>query len=170
MLSGIGAPSELKAADKSTIVALPSVGKNMSDHALLINVFTTTSSNTWANYTNPTVLQQQKFSWETTRQGPLSDPPANTVGWMRLPADDSVIQQHGDPSTGLNSAHWEFLVSVRPHPLSAKDRRRVLRRHWASGRFCTRLARLINRVTKWARPYHLHRPALTDKPRHCRPG
>jgi hypothetical protein len=166
MLSGIGAPSELEAANKSTIVALPSVGKNMSDHALLINVFTTTSNDTWANYTNPTVLQQQKSLWETTRQGPLSDPPANTVGWMRLSRDDAVMQEHGDPSTGLNSAHWEFLVSVRPS--SAKDRRRVLKRHWASGRLCTRLARLITGVAR-ARPYYLHRSSLTDKPRHRRP-
>jgi choline dehydrogenase-like flavoprotein len=117
MLSGIGAPSELQAANIPMVVALPSVGKNMSDHVLLVNVFTTTSSDTWANYINPTVLQQQKSSWETTRQGPLSDPPANTVGWMRLPADDNLIEKHGDPSTGPTSAHWEFLVSVRRHPL-----------------------------------------------------
>jgi hypothetical protein len=112
MLSGIGAPSELTAANIPTIVALPSVGKNMSDHVFLSNVFNTTSNDTWINYINS---DASKRKWKSTRQGPLSDPPANTVGWMRLPAGDSMLQQHGDPSTGPTSSHWEFLVSVCPH-------------------------------------------------------
>jgi choline dehydrogenase-like flavoprotein len=44
MLSGIGASAELRALGIHTLVDLPSVGKNMSDHVRLANVCVDTAT------------------------------------------------------------------------------------------------------------------------------
>jgi choline dehydrogenase-like flavoprotein len=112
MLSGIGAPDELTAAGILSIVPLPSVGKNMSDHLRLGNVYTTNSQNTFANWINPAVINSSIASWQATHKGPLAYTLANTVGFMRLPSNDPDIMQYGDPSNGPTSGHYEFLISV----------------------------------------------------------
>jgi choline dehydrogenase-like flavoprotein len=53
MLSGIGATAELAAAKIPTIVNLPSVGKNMSDHVLLENPFSANLSDTISEHLDP---------------------------------------------------------------------------------------------------------------------
>jgi hypothetical protein len=39
----------------------------------------------------------------------LTDIHRNQIGWLRLPEDDPMIKKHGDPSSGLTSAHYELV-------------------------------------------------------------
>jgi hypothetical protein len=106
------------AANITTIVDLPSVGKNMSDHPISSAIYQTTSNNTWLTHLDPAVVNQEIGFWAATKQGGLSGQVANILGWLRLPSNDSVLRQSGDPSNGPTSAHYEFVFLVsRKHTL-----------------------------------------------------
>ena len=109
MLSGIGDPAELTSFGIPTRVNLPSVGKNMTDHVLLVNPWRVNNNETFDSYLSPDVLPQKIQEWNQTHQGPLSWTLLNQMAWMRLPQNDVIIQTHGDPSPGPTSAHYQFL-------------------------------------------------------------
>ena len=122
MLSGIGDSSELTGLDITTRVNLPSVGKNMSDHTMLINAWQTNVNQTLETYLAPDALPQYIQQWNQTHQGPLSWTISSQMAWLRLPQDDPIIQTYGDPSAGPTSAHFQliwsnsWLVSGVPKP------------------------------------------------------
>ena len=109
LLSGIGDPAELASLGIPTRVNLPSVGKNWTDHVLLPNGWRVNSNETFDPYLEPDVLPQNIQEWNHTHQGPLSWTSTNQMAWMRLPQNGTIIQTHGDPSTGPTSAHYQFI-------------------------------------------------------------
>jgi len=109
LLSGIGDPDELESLGITPRVNLPSVGKNMTDHAFLIDGWQINTDETFETYLAPDVLPQSIQEWNQTHQGPLSWTPANQVAWMRLPRNDTIVQTHGDPSPGPTSAHYQLI-------------------------------------------------------------
>ena len=109
MLSGIGDSSELTSLGITTRVNLPSVGKNMSDHAFLSNVWQTNANQTLETYFSPDTLPQLIQQWNQTHQGPLSWTIGNQMAWLRLPQNDPIIQTYGDPSPGPTSAHFQLI-------------------------------------------------------------
>ena len=111
MLSGIDDPSELASFGITPRVNLPSVGKNMSDHTMLINAWKTNANQTLETYLAPDALPQYIQQWNQTHQGPLSWTISNQMVWLRLPQDDLIIQTYGDPSAGPTSAHFQLIWS-----------------------------------------------------------
>ena len=106
MLSGICDSSELASLGITTRVDLPSVGKNITDHALLTNAWQINSNQTINTYLTPDALPQLIQQWNQTHQGPLSWITSNQMAWLRLPQDDPIIQTHGDLSPGPTSANF----------------------------------------------------------------
>ncbi|KIK53520.1 hypothetical protein GYMLUDRAFT_265013 [Collybiopsis luxurians FD-317 M1] len=112
LLSGIGDPTQLSAVGVKPIVDLPDVGQNLQDHPLLTIQYTVNSTDTLDNlFQNATFLEQQLELWQANRTGELVLSSSNQWGWLRLPENSSVFQNHSDPSAGPTSAHYEFLFT-----------------------------------------------------------
>ncbi|KAG9224475.1 hypothetical protein CCMSSC00406_0007668 [Pleurotus cornucopiae] len=109
-LSGIGPKKALHALGIHSIVDLADVGQRLADHPLLPNYFTVHS-----NATFDIVLRDQSVfgalleQWNTTGTGLFVNSPSNTLGFLRLPPDSTIFENHTDPSSGPLSAHTEIL-------------------------------------------------------------
>lgn len=113
MLSGIGDSNELQSIGIDTIVDLPDVGKNVQDHALLTNVWSVNSTDTFDPILrNQTMLAEVLQQWTESHTGPASSPGGNQVGWIRLPKNASIFETVQDPSAGPTSGHYEMIISV----------------------------------------------------------
>ncbi|RXW18549.1 hypothetical protein EST38_g7300 [Candolleomyces aberdarensis] len=104
--SGIGNRTELSALGIATIRDLPDVGKGMSDHHAVLNVWNATG--TPYPQPGPEALKQ----WSETRTGPLAN--ATFSGrpfiWTRIPSNASIFEEYGeDPSSGKNTPHLEII-------------------------------------------------------------
>ncbi|KAK7055880.1 mitochondrial choline dehydrogenase [Favolaschia claudopus] len=88
LLSGIGDKNDLTALGIRTVLDNPSVGRNLTDHPLLIN--------------------QWFAAWEKTQKGLLVNSILSHLIWSRLPDHSFSIP---DPSAGPNSAHYELILA-----------------------------------------------------------
>ncbi|KAJ3535537.1 hypothetical protein NMY22_g6440 [Coprinellus aureogranulatus] len=110
LLSGIGDRTELEQHGIKAIVDLPSVGKNLSDHASF--------RMTW-RVNSPDVIDtsseeyQKQFidEWLATRTGPLAHSNGNILAWFRLPPDSPVFSESPDPASGPEAPHFQFAVN-----------------------------------------------------------
>lgn len=110
LLSGIGDKTELSALGIKTIVNNPSVGRNLTDHSLLTNLWYVNSTGTFDAITrNATLAVADVVQWEQTQMGPLVDSPLAHLIWSRVPDNSFSIE---DPSAGPNTAHYELLLAV----------------------------------------------------------
>jgi hypothetical protein len=91
---------------------LPSVGKNLSDHVQLANLYNSNSNDTWNGHL--AVLNEEIGGWLATHHGAISNTVSDLIGWFKLPSTDPVLREHGDPSTGPTSAHFELIFVVCP--------------------------------------------------------
>ncbi|KAJ3559306.1 hypothetical protein NP233_g11297 [Leucocoprinus birnbaumii] len=111
-LSGIGDRHLLSSMKIPVLVDNPSVGRNLSDHPLVPNIWRANSNNTFqAAQRNATLASEQFQEWNTTGKGPLTNEFTNQLGWLRIPA--SVTDFWGnieDPAAGNNTAHYEFML------------------------------------------------------------
>lgn len=114
MLSGIGDKAELSQFNISTLVNLPSVGKNMSDHTLLASTFKVNAQDTLQNWANSTNLPGETAQWNNNHSGVLGDGGFRQLAWLRLPPTDPIFKTFADPSAGPTSAHYEFIFGVSP--------------------------------------------------------
>ena len=112
MLSGIGDKAALSKLGIKVIVDLPSVGKNMSDHALTSGSWRVNSNDTWEDHLAPDRIAAEIAQWNTTHKGPLSYTLSDHIAWLRLPKNDPIFQTYRDPSPGTTSAHYELLPAV----------------------------------------------------------
>lgn len=120
-LSGIGNKKDLAALGITTIVNNPSVGMNMSDHALVANPFLVNNNNTFDSiFRTPSILAADLAQWQANQTGPLADGVCNQLGWLRLPSNSSIFNTIPDPAAGPNASHYEliFSVSVASLPVS----------------------------------------------------
>ncbi|KAF9458888.1 hypothetical protein BDZ94DRAFT_1312864 [Collybia nuda] len=109
-LSGIGDRTELRDAGVATVVHNPSVGKNMSDHALLPNIWNVNSTDTYDSVLrDPAEYKASLAQWLKDRTGPLGGHITNNLGWLRLPKTASIFKTVRDPSAGPKSSHFEML-------------------------------------------------------------
>ncbi|KDR73180.1 hypothetical protein GALMADRAFT_125264 [Galerina marginata CBS 339.88] len=108
--SGIGEPKALEALKIPSIVDLPDVGRNLSDHPLLPNVWLVNSTDTFEKAgRNATLAAEELEQWNKTQSGPLVDTVLDHLGWLRLPPNASIFQKFPDPASGVNTAHFELL-------------------------------------------------------------
>ncbi|KAF7376522.1 Aryl-alcohol oxidase [Mycena sanguinolenta] len=110
--SGIGNSSTLSSLGIEPVHNLPSVGQNLTDHALIYLSFLVNSSGTWEDAErNATLAAEQLAQWNTTRTGPLIDSPTPQIGWLRVPDNSSIFKQFPDPAAGPNTAHYELIFA-----------------------------------------------------------
>ncbi|KAH9483280.1 Pyranose dehydrogenase 3, partial [Psilocybe cubensis] len=100
--SGIGDMNQLNKLNIRTILDLPSVGQNFTDHPrIVINLATNTK------------LQDLALNeWNHTRTGPYSGPTGTFIAWSRLPSDFPLLKGRGDSSAGPNSPHMELIPVI----------------------------------------------------------
>ncbi|KAF8646491.1 hypothetical protein AX16_007182 [Volvariella volvacea WC 439] len=110
-LSGIGDKKELKPLGIHTIIDLPDVGKNMSDHSIVVNIWNTTGPSLDEYYRNQTFQQEAIEQWKITHDGPLSASMTNQLGFFRVPDDHPIFDTVPDPASGPNSPHYELIFS-----------------------------------------------------------
>lgn len=111
--SGIGDKTALQALGIPSIVNLPDVGQNVSDHPFLPNGWIVNSTNTFETAArNATLSAANLAQWNAQQTGPLVDTIVDHLGWFRLPKNSSVLQTASDPSSGPNAPHFEFLFAV----------------------------------------------------------
>ncbi|KAJ7286777.1 pyranose dehydrogenase [Mycena rebaudengoi] len=91
--SGIGSQKVLDAAGVPTVLDLPSVGQNVSDHS-----FFTTS---WSAFAE----------WNKSHTGPFVEFGITHVAWLRLDEDAPIFTNHPDPSAGPDTPHIELFFS-----------------------------------------------------------
>ncbi|KAF3039002.1 hypothetical protein E8E12_005145 [Didymella heteroderae] len=119
MQSGIGPASILKALDISTVVDLPSVGRNLTDHPLSAFYFTVNAKAIFDPLVrDPTAMKQAFEVWNETRRGPFTDTAANTIAMLGLPQNASVLSFTPNPAAGPLSSNEELLFTEDFVPLS----------------------------------------------------
>ncbi|RXW12904.1 hypothetical protein EST38_g12951 [Candolleomyces aberdarensis] len=110
-LSGIGDRTELTSKSITTIVNNPSVGKNMSDHALLPNNYLVRGESLDNLLRDPVAFGIALDQWQASKTGPLANGISNHLGFFRLPNNSSIFATTPDPASGPTASHWEMLVS-----------------------------------------------------------
>ncbi|KAJ6594851.1 pyranose dehydrogenase [Mycena capillaripes] len=113
MNSGIGSHATLSALGIPTVLDLPSVGRNASDHPSITLGWAVNSPETLETCTqNTTAFAEAMTEWETSRTGPFVDPGiATQIAWLRLKSDSPAFAKHPDPASGPDTPHIEFLLN-----------------------------------------------------------
>ncbi|KAF7377177.1 GMC oxidoreductase [Mycena sanguinolenta] len=120
MHSGIGDQRALTALGIPSVLNLPSVGQNATDHPLVtgfgwsVNSTQTTDSITQ----NATRFNEAFAQWNATRTGPFVEIPATHLAWMRLDADSPIFENVIDPAAGPQTPHIEMAVRTGGLPLA----------------------------------------------------
>ncbi|KAJ7602066.1 aryl-alcohol oxidase-like protein [Mycena rosella] len=109
--SGIDDHNTLHALGIPTVVDLPSVGQNASDHSHFALTWAVNSNDTMESITqNATRFNEAFDQWNTSRTGPfVFATPGTHAGWLRLSADSPAFEIHPDPSPGYGAPHFEVL-------------------------------------------------------------
>lgn len=114
MYSGIGNSTLLSSLSIPTLVDLPAVGQNLTDHVGVSSTWRVNSTRTF-----DTVLRNQTLEdalvkeWTENKTGIMVDTSENHAAWLRAPDNSSVWDMFDDPAAGNVTAHYEFLFQVR---------------------------------------------------------
>ncbi|KAJ2912470.1 hypothetical protein MD484_g7944, partial [Candolleomyces efflorescens] len=114
--SGIGNSTELSELGITTIHDLPDVGKGMSDHHAVLNVWNTTG--TPFSPPGPEALEE----WKESKTGPLANLTfsGRPFIWARIPENDPIFEEYGpDPASGENAPHIEIIPGDTGSQVSA---------------------------------------------------
>lgn len=108
--SGIGDSTDLEALSIQSTVHNPSVGRNLTDHASISNVYAVNSNQTYDPIFRDSAVRDKLIEqWIATKSGPLAGAVTNHIGWLRLPQNASIFRTVEDPSAGPRSSHWEII-------------------------------------------------------------
>ena len=101
LLSGIGARESLIQHGIAPRVDLPDVGRHLKDHPFVTNYWTVASNATRDGVQrDPGVFAADLAQWQKNRTGLFSGFPVNTIGFFRIPEEDSVWERFDDPTAG----------------------------------------------------------------------
>lgn len=143
MLSGIGPASHLSSLSILTIVDIPSLGKNLTDHPLA-TVYFSISKNTTNDplFRGDVALNAAALAqWNSTGQGPYTDSAGNTQGFLRLPKDSPAWKSvDADPAAGPGSGNTEMLLASGYIPFSGPPP--------TSGNYITALGVLVSPTSR----------------------
>ncbi|KAF9075441.1 aryl-alcohol oxidase [Rhodocollybia butyracea] len=108
MLSGLGNSSYLTSFGIQSLVDLPSVGKNFTDHPRLVNNWAVSGNHTFDEiYRNTNLSNHLEQVWSDTGKGPLVDTFVSHLLFARL--NDTALDQFGrDPAAGSHTPHYEL--------------------------------------------------------------
>lgn len=111
--SGVGPAADVRAKGITSLVDLPDVGINLSDHVTLGIPYLVNSNLTYDDiFRNATFEQQELAKWRTTGHTILVDTLVSQLGFIRLPKNDPAFQLSPDPTAGPHSPHYEIVFSV----------------------------------------------------------
>ncbi|KAF5337359.1 hypothetical protein D9611_002938 [Ephemerocybe angulata] len=112
MLSGIGDKDELASHYITTVIENTSVGKNLSDHALLPNNWIVQGTESLDGlFRDQSALNSALVQWQANKTGPLVHGTVNHIGFFRLPSDAPIFETTSDPSSGPTASHYELIFS-----------------------------------------------------------
>lgn len=112
MQSGIGATEELTRAGIPTLLNLPSVGKNGSDHPVASISWSVNATNTEDQLRNQTFFNENFAIWNKTHGGLFGTNGISHIGWKRIPDNSPIFKAFPDLSAGPNSPHIELPFAV----------------------------------------------------------
>ncbi|THU91700.1 alcohol oxidase [Dendrothele bispora CBS 962.96] len=113
--SGIGPSSLLDSLQIPTLVDLPSVGQNLTDHPRLASNWFVNGNDTYDDINrNDSLSDELEMEWMETGMGPLVDTFVGQLAFMRL--NETVLKElrpgmdgsADDPATGIYSSHFEL--------------------------------------------------------------
>jgi choline dehydrogenase-like flavoprotein len=111
--SGIGDRNALTKLNIKSIVDLPDVGQQMSDHTLLSHCYSVNITSTLDDYfQKPDMINQAMGQWNASHTGMYASTVANHIGFLRVPPTDPIFKTYKDPSTGPTSGHYEFFFGA----------------------------------------------------------
>lgn len=111
MHSGIGNAKSLNAFRIKSLVDLPDVGENLSDHPFGGVRYNITGNDTFDDVNRDTPIRQQAIDqWMNNGTGPLTNSIVSHLGFLRT-QNQTVLRN--DPSAGPQTPHIELLIAVR---------------------------------------------------------
>ncbi|KAJ7164502.1 aryl-alcohol oxidase [Mycena filopes] len=111
--SGVGDKTALQALGIPSLLHLPSVGQNLSDHPSFALAWSVNSNLTIETISeNATAFNEALAQWNATHTGPMVDVGVTHVGWLRLDADAPIFETFKDPSAGPNAGHLELIFEA----------------------------------------------------------
>ena len=122
-LSGIGPREVLEPLGIEVVVESKDVGNQLGDHPFLPLYFSINSNMTFDGaLRSPSATAGQTELWRSGK-GLFVDPVASTIGFMRLPRNNTILKRFSDPSCGSGCPQQELLftdgfaaLSVEPAP------------------------------------------------------
>ncbi|KAJ7277011.1 aryl-alcohol oxidase [Mycena rebaudengoi] len=109
MNSGIGSRKLLDTVGVPTVLDLPSVGQNVSDHTGFATSRSVNSTETFDSINqNSTRFDEAFAEWNKSHTGPFVELGVTHVAWLRLDDDAPIFVDHPDPSAGPNTPHIEL--------------------------------------------------------------
>jgi len=121
MQSGIGDTHELTRVGIPTLLNLPSVGKNGSDHPLTWISWLVNSTDTFEQLANPAIFNEDLALWIATRRGLFGTNGLGQIGWKRIPGNSSIFKKFPDLSAGPNSPHIQLEYQVCSRIISERN-------------------------------------------------
>ncbi|KAJ6535924.1 pyranose dehydrogenase [Mycena vulgaris] len=113
MNSGVGDKTALIALGIPSLLDLPSLGRNVSDHPGLDLAYFVNSTQTVESITqNTTAFNEAFVQWNATHTGPFVDLAVSHIGGFRLDPESPIFAQYPDPSAGPNTPHLEFVFEA----------------------------------------------------------
>ncbi|KAJ7604451.1 aryl-alcohol oxidase-like protein [Roridomyces roridus] len=118
MNSGIGDKHKLSALDIPTVLDLPSVGQNATDHPMIFASWSVNSTQTIDNIQDNTTLFNEAFAeWNKSHTGPFTNVPVTHILFTRVDANSTVFENVTDPAAGPETPHIEIYLSTGNGPL-----------------------------------------------------
>ncbi|KAJ7653282.1 pyranose dehydrogenase [Mycena polygramma] len=106
--SGIGDEAALTKLGITTVLDLPSVGRNATDQPVVQAGWFVNSTQTIESITqNATRVNEAFAEWNRSRTGPFTVQSLTHIGWLRMDAETLAAKNFSDPSAGPNSPHIE---------------------------------------------------------------
>lgn len=113
MYSGIGNSTLLSSLDIPTLVDLPAVGQNLTDHVGVSSTWRVNSTLTFDTVLrNQTLEDELVEQWTRNKTGIMVDTSENHAAWLRAPENSTLWSTYDDPAAGNITAHYEFLFQV----------------------------------------------------------
>ncbi|KAJ6535912.1 pyranose dehydrogenase [Mycena vulgaris] len=113
MNSGVGDKMALTALGIPSLLDLPSLGHNVSDHPAVELGYFVNSTQTLESITQNTTAFNEAFAqWNATHTGPFVDLGVTNVDWFRLDPESPIFAKYPDPSAGPDTPHIELVFKA----------------------------------------------------------
>ncbi|KAF5328368.1 hypothetical protein D9619_013247 [Psilocybe cf. subviscida] len=111
-LSGIGNASDLKKLSIPSTINNANVGKHLSDHTFLGNMFSVNSNSTFDHiFRDSSLVNDERQQWVNTKTGIFANNVINNFGFARVANNATIFKSHPDPAAGPQSPHWELIFA-----------------------------------------------------------